>query len=391
MGKAILKTFNVGAGDCIFLILENNGNHFSIMVDCGKLNDEVRNYIDTSLHRNLDLLIITHIDDDHIDGVKSILSEFDDLKIGHIIYNCAQGCQLRAPKVLPDLLLENLNSLRKTDLHVDDKGEVAALKALTLTEKLLSNENWRMVWQKQVGYVTTETTDLILPYNLGKLIFLSPEPAAIKQLDSYFRKTFNERLYDRYDGPYENESTIYEIILRYLLVNEAPNKSLVVNDVISVNSIKNLANINPPHSISPTNKASLAFLWECGESRILLCGDADPEVIVYNFLRKSNSLAGIAKFDAIKVAHHGSEHNCGAKFWDTFDSEHIFFTGADNHGKHPSRICISKVISRNTDKPRLLHFTKVNSSVKWIDEAPQQIKETLKYQITTDCTYEFEY
>lgn len=39
--KYKFKTFNVGAGDCITLLLKNNDEELHIMVDCGNYTQEV--------------------------------------------------------------------------------------------------------------------------------------------------------------------------------------------------------------------------------------------------------------------------------------------------------------------------------------------------------------
>lgn len=41
----IFKTFNVGNGDCIALLLSNNGQEIHILVDCGKFTAEVNELI----------------------------------------------------------------------------------------------------------------------------------------------------------------------------------------------------------------------------------------------------------------------------------------------------------------------------------------------------------
>lgn len=46
----IFRTFNVGAGDCITLLLKNNNKELHIMVDCGSYTPEVNEYIVHDFH-----------------------------------------------------------------------------------------------------------------------------------------------------------------------------------------------------------------------------------------------------------------------------------------------------------------------------------------------------
>lgn len=82
------KTFNVGAGDCITLLLKNNDKEMHIMVDCGLYTQEVNDYIVNEFHGHIDYLIVTHIDNDHINGLIEMLKSKPDLTINHIFYHC---------------------------------------------------------------------------------------------------------------------------------------------------------------------------------------------------------------------------------------------------------------------------------------------------------------
>ena len=84
------KTFSVGSGDCITLLLKNDDKEIHIMVDCGLYTQEVNDYIVNEFHGHIDYLIVTHIDNDHIKGLIEMLSSKPDLTIKHIFYNCYQ-------------------------------------------------------------------------------------------------------------------------------------------------------------------------------------------------------------------------------------------------------------------------------------------------------------
>lgn len=88
--KFIFRTFFCGTGDCLFLVLKNGEDEMFIMVDCGKYTNEIDIFVRNELKNKIDYLIVTHIDNDHINGLVSMLSQNHDLVIGHIIYNCYQ-------------------------------------------------------------------------------------------------------------------------------------------------------------------------------------------------------------------------------------------------------------------------------------------------------------
>ena len=71
--KYIFRTFCCGSGDCIFLMLNNDGYALNIMVDCGKYTKEIDNFVKTELKNRIDYLIVTHIDNDHINGLITVI------------------------------------------------------------------------------------------------------------------------------------------------------------------------------------------------------------------------------------------------------------------------------------------------------------------------------
>ena len=73
--RAIIKTFESGAGDCIFLVMkdEMDNSCFHIMMDCNILTDEIKAYIRDELYKRIDVLIVTHIDSDHANGITKLM------------------------------------------------------------------------------------------------------------------------------------------------------------------------------------------------------------------------------------------------------------------------------------------------------------------------------
>ena len=77
--RAIIKTFESGAGDCIFLVMkdEMDNSCFHIMMDCNVLTDEIKAYIRDELYKRIDVLIVTHIDSDHANGIIKLMRNPD--------------------------------------------------------------------------------------------------------------------------------------------------------------------------------------------------------------------------------------------------------------------------------------------------------------------------
>ena len=393
MANATFRVFDVGEGDCIFLCLNDREDKFTLMIDCGMLTEEVEYFVCHDLNSQIDLLVVTHIDGDHIIGLREMLRKHPEIKIGKILYNCGQKVGVVDTTQLTDSFLQNLNETARIVLKnkrtIIGEFEVSAPQALTLAETILSNTDLVNAWSSQNEYVSDNTHDYSLGEQFGKLIFLSPTTKAIEDLDNEFKKAFFNLFYDVYQGPYSNETTLFEILISALKEPVNDSEKRISSTICTIEGIRKLASEDNKGFISPSNKASISFIWECRGKRVLFSGDADPSIIVTNFLRKSAELTPPEYFEIIKVPHHGSAHNCGERFWEFFDANHIFITGYDEF-KRPSKECLAKIVSRPTEEKRNIHYTHENESIRWLASNPDAA-EALNFSLTNTTSHEFTY
>lgn len=89
---------------------------------------------------------------------------------------------------------------------------------------------------------------------------------------------------------------------------------------------------------SKTNRASIAFVLELEDKKILLLGDATSEVVIEGIkaYKKKNKIPLETKiyFDAIKVPHHGSNVNLSKELLKHIDSPNWIFCGCTSTAPH---------------------------------------------------------
>jgi hypothetical protein len=103
---------------------------------------------------------------------------------------------------------------------------------------------------------------------------------------------------------------------------------------------------------TPANGASLAFVAEFAGKRVLLGGDAHAEVLASSLGRLQPD--GPIHFDAVKLAHHGSEKNLSPELLAMIDCPTWLISTNGSRHHHPDRRAMARLITRR--RPTLLVF-----------------------------------
>ena len=400
--RATIKTFESGAGDCIFLVLkdETDGSRFHIMMDCNVLTDEIKTYIRDELCKRIDVLIVTHIDSDHANGITKLMRkpDFADMQIGTFLFNGFQP-QTEQPQILPPQTVEKLESVAELLPPTVDEAfqKTNGMNAACLITELNKHPQWKTVW-RQTPIFAGETIPLGNNVKWGRLRVLSPTQDAIGDLLHDVKLEYAKRL----SSPPPNEEFLdqdkyYELMLRLAELRKRPSLARKTNaEVITNETLKKFAKTEAEeNSVTNANKASLAFCWEGGEEvkRILLMGDAVSSQIL-------NELNDIDDdrilFEAVKVSHHGSKHNTSIELNAKVDSAHYFFTGGkENEG--PDIETVAKIVMKPLAEginQRVVHYNHEKGISLWKElnnEKTIQLLNDHHTLLNTDNTYEFEY
>lgn len=387
------QTFPVGSGDCITLLLKNDDKEMHIMVDGGLYTQEVNDYIVNEFHGHIDYLIVTHIDNDHINGLIEMLKSKPNLTINHIFYNCYQRTSDDLQE-WDEKMVENVKRVYGHLPVVVDMLEqkINAEKSMTLAELILGNEKWKKAWRRE--YITEDSAAIDIENDMGRFIFLSPTKKALNDLDKEYRTLFWKTLYKQKIEDYKKEETIYEALMRvmeqedYTDLNEEPVSSKVLNEkTLKSYSDEKLGNLNS------SNEASIAFVWEYGGHRILFMGDAAPQQVVSKLGDVYGKTTKPVLFDVIKVSHHGSAHSTSKELVSVADSEHYFLTGG-GASIRPSYQALARIISAPLPQgisKREIRYNRENAVLKNL-ACNESLKEKLHYSIiANDNEYEISY
>jgi hypothetical protein len=122
------------------------------------------------------------------------------------------------------------------------------------------------------------------------------------------------------------------------------------------------------------NGASIAFLAEHPAGSCLFLADAHPDAVTASLKRLLKERgAERLKVDAVKVAHHGSKNNTDEELVSLIDSPRFLFSTSGAQFEHPDEEAIARIIHAAGGRPVTLYFNYLSEfNKKWKAEDLKQ-------------------
>lgn len=321
-----LPAFN---GDCILISFKEEDNqNRNILIDGGISKTyydpdldqfgELYHEIDRikKLEQKVDLLILTHIDDDHIGGILCWLERDKDAAkyIGDVWFNSGK------------LIAKYLNKPENESLKMELKGTGSAYtgvqQGIDFEKYLLDNK----VWSENIIVAENEVDMFGLKFNI-----LSPTKSKLKSLlNFYFKKTK--------DSVYTSGSGLNDWLE-------------LLSEIIEVESQKGF---KQDYDSTAPNGSSIAFILSNLDKKYLFLADAHPSIIVKSLQQMGYTKENKLVVEFVKVSHHGSKKNTSKKLLELIKTNHyVFLTDSSGHG-HPHKATLARVVSENENA--VFHF-----------------------------------
>jgi len=303
MSKIKLNILKAGSGDSIHLQYTSNEDiQKNILIDGGIENiyqKEIKHILKDIL--SLDLVIVTHIDRDHIGGINKLLNSPDTAKVKKVYFNSA------------DLITKN------------DSNFISISDGINLVE-YLGNKN---INTNEIPIVNGSS------FNFEEFVleFLSPPAESLKYLQNEWETIKKEK-----------ENTLVSFSKTF--------------DVRQLNDIVKEKFTEHAYKSDIANWSSLAFILQFKKCIFLFLGDAKDSVIINALREQGYSSKKKYKVDYIKLSHHGSKYNTSKEFLEMIDCRHYIFSTNGTHQK-PHIETIARILCndvRNLNDKIYLYF-----------------------------------
>jgi hypothetical protein len=353
-----LDVLRARKGDCLMVHFGTKDQPGLIMIDGGPSMvygpflkprlEQIRKarQLGDNLQCPVDLLMVSHVDDDHIQGIldltKDMISHMPQkrpyMRVFSFWHNSFENIIGNTPKELtaafknhfgpasmggspPDLTLDTSNG------DVDEETVESSLKVLASIE--------------QGAQLRSDVEKLNFPLNAefgGKLI-IAKKGGDPKQIGAGPGLTFNVL------GPSVPDlQALHKKHQEWLRDLQKAGKT--PEEALSAYVDKSIPNLS-----------SIVVLAEAGGKRMLLTGDARGDKILQGLeLTGTIKKNGTIEVDILKVPHHGSSNNLALDFFQRIKAKHYVFSGNGEHG-NPERETMEMLLNARANGDYKIHLT----------------------------------
>lgn len=317
-------------GDCVVLSYGDERHDYRVVVDAGVEGtaDRLRQVLNDAPDAEWELLVVSHIDADHIGGVltlladKTIAARFQD-----IWFNGRQ--------------------------HLDPPGteSLGVAQGIELQKALADDGiSWnRAFGQKAVCLDSGVPVKKVFPSGASVTV-LSPSAQALARLRGLWERYLRAAEATKEAKPQKDEPAPHGL-------------ESMGGDAMD---IPGLAATKTPLDGSVTNASSIALLFEFGVKRILLGADAHPNVLVAS----SAHLDAAARtgLDVFKLPHHGSAKNVTESLVKAYPASRYVVSTNGAHHNHPDDVAIARVLQSRPDAQVLFNYPG-GAYERWLQQA----------------------
>lgn len=380
-----IKIFPSDKGDC--LLLSNSTKN--ILID-GGMGGSFKEHVSAELgklrdaKKKLDLVCVSHIDEDHIAGILQLVEDEVDWRVFDFHSKPPPNTSAKKPKVarppvvkgiwhnafnvvqddntgaIEDMLAAHANIFSaSTHKLVRGAGELAlsVKQAIQLSQRLRPDQ-LKIPLNKQHGgkLVMFRTGQKAFKFGTLSLHIIAPFEADLKKL----REDWNTWLKSNSKAIADVKKTVEKD--KPFLTTSIPTLELLEAMAIKLTPVvlEELKGLGKRKQVTPPNLASIMFLVKEGKKTALMTGDGHWEDIIKGLkaINELDETKGL-HLDVLKVQHHGAKANIHPDFCKLVTADTYIFCGNGNE-ENPEQDVIKAIINSRTTQPAITAQAKNN-------------------------------
>jgi beta-lactamase superfamily II metal-dependent hydrolase len=350
-----VKMYKAKEGDAFLVSLVSDLGNKNILIDMG-LSSTYRNEIKKDLlilssrGECIDLLIVTHVDKDHIEGVLEFIKEngrdHSIIKVNEIWHNSFKHLQFDKVENISDSEVKFLKSIISENIppSSDGKQNISANHGSSLAALLLEFDYpWNISSAKKAIEINNKQNYVFDGFNI---FLLSPDQDKLKKLSDFWERYLNSK---RFNFKISDD-IVFNDAFEFFMMNQSLSsvdndgkKNISATRTFDLESLSKVDVERKKIDSSPTNGSSIAFILEFGNRRMLFLGDSHDDIIIRE-IKKRNSSGEY--FDLIKTSHHGSNNNFRTELCNIITSDKYLISTDGVKYNHPNIEVIAKIASK---------------------------------------------
>ncbi|MEM7373643.1 MAG: MBL fold metallo-hydrolase [Bacteroidota bacterium] len=325
--KVLIKPLPAKNGDSLLIRYEKSGIGHNILIDGGNIasyRKDIRKIIQglSDQKEVIDLLVISHIDGDHIGGILHLISDMQKKRRGPDLTAMVKQFWFNSHKNISAYFANPTDENLFIELP-RVSGEQISVKQGNKVENFLAACNkWHDEPIRAGQRFQIEDCDIRI---------LSPNQQGLEKLNNSWETELlrtNTKVSGTKSDHRESISALRE-------------KEFEEDDGIP-------------------NGSSIAFLVELYGKKILMLADSHPSVVAASLREWKYSPQAKLPLDCMKISHHGSRKNTSEELLELISCQNYIISsdGINSYG-HPSKECLVRIIcspSRDVSKPIKFYF-----------------------------------
>lgn len=350
-------------GDCFLISCGAGEEKVNILIDGGRSNTYTEQLfpILSNMHKKgekIDLLIVTHIDQDHIQGIIRLLEKNESssmpvvISISQIWHNAYLQLQFDRSEELTEHQIQIVEEIvARGDGERDQaRHEISYRQGSTLGALLYEGGyQWNVASHGRA--ISRENLESFCLSDEVKIDLISPTNRKLEELAEEWLKHLENQNYMGKPG----SGTLFNDAYEMMLLREKDKKKRRKTAILCrIEEWEDYLQEKIYEDKSAANGSSIAFVLTFKEKRILYLGDAHPSVIVENLdkLYKDHETQPYY-FDAIKIAHHGSAGNTTSSLIERMESP-IYLISTNGKNEHPDLNTLIRIVERKSASRELV-------------------------------------